>query len=474
MALTKTDLTRMSLRELSALIQAGNVSAEEIMQTIIAETEKQNRRTNAAVKIYQKAAIARARETDSLKTRSLFAGLPVSIKESFAIRGRPHSAGVYERKDYLGVQTSPAVTNLQNAGMIPYCQTNTSEFCLWSETENHVYGLTNNPYNTDFTAGGSSGGEGAVIGSGASICGLGSDIAGSIRMPAVFNGIYGHKPTGGTVSVEGHFPITYGEALNYLVAGPMCRYAEDLWPLYQILKGEEPGENPEPEDPSRWRVLVVENKVGRFTREPTIEINRATEKIVTALRDENAHIEYITIEELEDAFEIWFAMLEHANGGAVTELLEGINSSFANEWFKFLTGSSKRTLPVFMAMNSLKAMSFFGGRVEQFYRKGLELQNKLDRLLQPDTLMLLPAYPSTAQKHGNSMMTFFDWAYSAIFNVMNLPATALPTGLAINSLPTGLQVVGARNNDKLTIRFAEWSSRITGGWTPPPVSFENR
>src|SRR5207237_4871758 len=132
---------------------------------------------------------------------------------------------------------APTVGGLRAAGAIPLGVTNLSELCMWMESNNRVYGRTGNAYDPRRTAGGSSGGEGAIVGAAGAPFGLGSDIGGSIRMPAFFNGVFGHKPTGGLVPNSGQFPMAHGPALRYLTTGPIARHAEDLMPLLRILAG---------------------------------------------------------------------------------------------------------------------------------------------------------------------------------------------------------------------------------------------
>ena len=149
----------------------------------------------------------------------------------------PNCAGMVALRDRRSETTAPAAQRLIDAGFIPLGVTNTSELTMWIESVNRVYGRTRNAYDPHRTAGGSSGGEGAAVGSGGSPVGLGSDIAGSIRVPAFFNGVFGHKPSPGLVPNTGQFPSTAGEAAFMLTLGPLARHAEDLMPVTRIVSG---------------------------------------------------------------------------------------------------------------------------------------------------------------------------------------------------------------------------------------------
>ena len=152
--------------------------------------------------------------------------------------GMPNCAGLVSRNQYRSTENAPTVQRMIDAGAIPLGVTNTPELCLWIETENRQYGRTNNAYSAKRTAGGSSGGEGAVVGSGGSPLGLGADIGGSIRLPAFFNGVFGLKPSPGVVPSTGQFPTTHTEiAAQMLTIGPIVRRAEDIWPMLKVIAG---------------------------------------------------------------------------------------------------------------------------------------------------------------------------------------------------------------------------------------------
>jgi len=150
-----------------------------------------------------------------------------------------HTAGLYERRDVRGAQDADAMALMRKAGAIPFALTNVSEVCMWWESNNTVHGRTRNAYDTNRIVGGSSGGEGCIQSAAASAFGLGSDIGGSIRMPAFFNGIFGHKPSKLVVSNVGQFPAPFSAEQNsFLGLGPMSRFAEDLRPMLRIMAGE--------------------------------------------------------------------------------------------------------------------------------------------------------------------------------------------------------------------------------------------
>lgn len=165
-----------------------------------------------------------------------FLGVPSSVKECFKAVGMPSQCGgVVSRKSaYHATSDATVLDRMKKAGFIPLFNTTTSELCMWYESSGPAFGITRNPYHTGRMVGGSSGGEATIVSSGAVPVGIGSDIGGSIRMPAAFCGIFGHKPSGALVPSSGQFPTT---PYSFLTTGPMTRHARDLWPLLKIMMG---------------------------------------------------------------------------------------------------------------------------------------------------------------------------------------------------------------------------------------------
>lgn len=161
---------------------------------------------------------------EELAVQKPFLGVPITTKDCIKVKGLLNTSGLWWRKDIRGDDDAPAIKNMREAGAIPMGVTNTSEICMWWESSNCVHGRTGNPYDCNRIVGGSSGGEGAVQGSACAPFGVGSDIGGSIRMPAFFNGIFGHKPTQFAVCNDGQFPSPYSNEQKFMLStGPMCR-----------------------------------------------------------------------------------------------------------------------------------------------------------------------------------------------------------------------------------------------------------
>ncbi len=447
----------------------------------IAAIERANPVLNAVVQDRFETARAEAEAADRLvKAGGELApllGVPCTIKECFALEGMQQTSGLPARRGMKPAQDATTVARLRAAGAIPMGVTNVSELCMWLESDNRVYGRTNNPYDPTRIVGGSSGGEGAIIGAGASPFGLGSDVGGSIRMPAFFNGVFGHKPSGGLVPATGQFPQATGRALKYLTTGPLCRKAEDLMPLLRILAGpdgrDEECEDFELGDPGTVsfegrRVLTVPDN---GTTPVSAELRRAQERAAEHFASLGADVKRCRIPLLQMSYDIWGASL-HAHGGhSFSELLgNGTPVSGTMELLRWASGRGQHTLPAILLAAFEWTADFPKGRGDRFVKLGEQLRAELARELGDDGILLFPSYAQTAPRHYAPLLQPFQWVYTAILNVMMLPATQTPLGLDRRGLPLGVQVVGPYGRDELCIAGAMELERAFGGWVPPSMA----
>ena len=471
----------LSARAIAKQIRQGEMTSNQAVSMHIDRIRRVNPVINAVVKDRFDTAIEEAKKADLFiqkkGTRDLppFFGVPCTIKECFAFTGMPNASGLVARKDVIASQDATAVRRIRDAGAIPMGVTNTSELCMWMESSNKVYGRTNNPYDPKRIVGGSSGGEGAIIGAGGSPFGLGSDIGGSIRMPAFFNGVFGHKPSAGLVPNTGQHPVAVNQALRYLTSGPLTRRAEDLWPLLQILAGPD-GKDPscvdmQLGDPSRvdfskHKVFVVEDN-GKMRVAP--DMRSALRKAARAFMEMGATVKTIKIDKLKYSMEIWSSMLSAAGGPSFSELLGNgrpVNSLL--ELGKWAVGKSDHTLPAVILALIEKGPKLMPGAARRSLKLGGELKEELDEILADDSLLLFPSYPTVAPKHNKPLFPPFNWVYTAILNVMEVPVTQTPMGLNHQGLPMGVQVVAGHGNDHLTVAGALMLEQIFGGWAIPP------
>jgi fatty acid amide hydrolase 2 len=476
--MSESDLLTSSATRLAAMIRAREVSSREVVEAHIARIETVNPRINAVVRARfaearAEADLADARVRSGATELPPFHGVPCTIKEAFALEGMPNSSGLWSRREVIAREDATAVARLRAAGAIPLGVTNVSELCMWMESDNRVYGRTNNPYDASRTAGGSSGGEGAIVGAGGSPFGLGSDIGGSIRMPAFFNGVFGHKPTGGLVPGTGQYPCAENDALRLLTTGPLCRRAEDLWPLLRILAGPD-GKDSRCEarelgDPAAVAIegldVTVIEEDGRVP--VSVEIRGAVRRAANVLARRGARVKTAKIHRLRRAFEIWSARMDAAAETSFSELMgDGAPFRPALELARWAALRSRHTLPGILLAMFEGVTKLAPARVQHYLREAEELRAELVTLI-GEGVLLYPPYPSVAPRHGRPLLPPFQWVYTAVFNATELPATQVPLGLGHEGVPLGVQVVAAHGRDHVSVAVALELERVFGGWVKP-------
>lgn len=466
--------------ELARRIRAGELSSSEVVDRHIARIEQVNPGLNAVVRDRFEAARGEAKEADAARAAEgagatgPLHGVPVTVKECFALAGMPWTGGLVARRDVVAKRDAVAVARLRGAGAIPLGVTNVPEIGLWPETYNRIYGRTRNPYDTRRSAWGSSGGEGAIIGAGGSPLGLGSDIGGSIRGPAFVSGVFGHKPSGGLVPGTGYFPEVTGEAQRFLVSGPLARRAEDLMPALRVLAGPDGAwacdaielGDPDAVDVARLRVWLVEGSGGPFRVDG--ELLAAERNAAEALRRAGARVTTLAIPELRHAFEIWSArMLESGTPDVAALIGHGHPRELLAQVLRWTVGRSPHTLPTLMAGLAQRVGARLPSRPERFAAMGHRLRSELDERLGDDGVLLFPPSRFTAPRHNRLLLHPFVFAWYGVWNVVELPVTQVPLGLSRRGLPLGVQVVAGHGRDHLTIAAALELERAFGGWLPP-------
>ncbi len=477
------DLLLASGLELASHIRSGRHSAREVLDAHLDHARRINPGLRAIVVPAFEEAQERADDIDrdladpSLDRTTLPAllGVPCTIKEAFAQRGKPWTGGLLAREGTLAPRDAVTVQRLKQAGAVVMGQTNLSELCMWYESDNPVYGRTQNPYDPTRIAGGSSGGEGAIIGSGASVFGLGADVGGSIRLPAFFCGVFGHKPTPGVVPNTDQFPLTGSpEASRLLATGPLARRAADLWPLLSVLAGPD-GTDPiceahklqDPADVLLEGMTVLDVR-GNGIVAVERSLQRAQAAAATHLSNMGCRVQQRAFSSTRRSLEFWALAL-----------------SIGEEpgQFRSLMGKPRRR----QLLKSLLRPSELGGAhtlpaiVLGLIEDLLPLSEAAKRLRLADLddfraqlvdqmnggIMLFPSYPRTAPRHREPWLRPLGFSYTALFNALGFPVTQVPLGLDEAGLPMGVQVVAAPDGDARTLAAAMELEREFGGWTPP-------
>jgi fatty acid amide hydrolase 2 len=405
----------------------------------------------------------------------LLCGVPFTAKDALASRGLPHTSGHWGRRHRIAEKDATGVERLKRAGAIQLGVTNISELCMWMESSNKIWGRTNNPYDPARTAGGSSGGEGAIVGAGGVPIGLGSDVGGSIRMPAFFNGVFGHKPTGGLVPNTGHYPTPIDRLERYVTTGPIARRAEDLYPFLSIVAGPDGIERScidvKIQDPAKVDVakltvhLVPDN--GIF--EVSAAMRGAQERAARALESRGGRVVRTTVKRLRRSIEIWSAMLHTSGGPSFRSMMAEGAERFSplRELARMPLGRSHYTFPG-IGLALLEVIpDLMKERTQRLAALGPELRRELEDLVGDGGVILFPSYPTVAPRHSRALFPPLKWAYTAIFNVLEMPVTQVPLGVDAEGLPLGVQVAARNARDDLGIAVAIALEQSCGGWVPP-------
>lgn len=481
------ELLKFSAMELAQKIAKQEVSPTEVLEVHIAQIEKVNPALNAMVEDDFARARQKALAQTELLTRNtsdlppLF-GVPFTVKEMFAYEGMKRTGGSIHHRNDVMAEDATVVARLKNAGAIPMCTTNVPELGFWFETHNPIYGRTNNPYDLTRTCGGSSGGEAALIGAGASPFGIGSDIGGSIRMPASFCGIFGHKPSRYYLPLTGHFPyqpqdFTTDIKYPYTSSGPLSRRARDLIPLMKILMGADP-QDPSTLDarlkdaPKTWegrKVLVCPSPVFHGARRVDDELSQSVRNCGSLFEQLGANVEELNPRFFLRAASFWFAALKSTKNKNLYEMLMGgTDKSFSvgKEMLMLAAGKGRYTLP-----NLVVSLAEILETSTKDLTKELaaldKMKQDLDELLGEDGILIFPMHSRVAPKHRAPLLTPLDFIYTGIFTTLGNPATSVPMGLNDNGLPLGVQVISRHGNDHLTLGCAEFLETTFGGWQPP-------
>jgi fatty acid amide hydrolase 2 len=473
-------LTERSATDLARAIRARETSSRDVVEAHIERLEYMHERINAivvdrydAARADADAADARIAAATDLDELPPFLGVPCTIKESIAMAGMPNCAGLVSRNQYRSTENAPTVQRMIDAGAIPLGVTNTPELCLWIETENRQYGRTNNAYSANRTAGGSSGGEGAVVGSGGSPLGLGADIGGSIRIPAFFNGVFGLKPSPGVVPSTGQFPTVETEvAAKMLTIGPIVRRAEDLWPMLKVIAGPD-GIDPymrevalgDPADVSIAGLRVVLSEHTSYIN-VSRELRASRLRAAEALEKAGAIVETTSLKSMKKALELYLAVLKLEAGVNVTQLIVDEGSTHVS-----LRGGLKRKGPHTRALRLLLMSEWLTGKMPQGrFRKAIAARQAFaDEVTDVigDGVLLHPTHPRVAPRHGKTVGRPWVLTTTAVFNLAGTPVAQVPLGLNPQGLPLGVQVAAGPDRDHVAVAVALELERAFGGWVPP-------
>ncbi|XP_026725934.1 fatty-acid amide hydrolase 2-B [Trichoplusia ni] len=477
------DILKQPAVEVAKKIRNKEITSVEVLEACIRRIKDVNSALNCFVEDRFELALKEAREADDLvrsgtktpaelEEERPFLGVPFTTKDCIAVKGLHHTAGVVLRRDVIAEEDSDVIRLLRQKGAIIIGLTNVPEFCMWWETHNHIHGRTNNPYNTTRIVGGSSGGEGCCQAAGGSIFGIGSDIGGSIRMPAYFNGIFGHKPSRNIVSNEGQYPVPESELLDsFLGIGPMTKHAVDLKPILKIISGDNSKklELDKPVDLTKLKYFYQFSNNAPIVDEVDPEIKAAMKKVTEFLkRQYQIDAEEKNIPMLRKSMPIWLTTMKGKKRFGEYIMKNDSIGGICWEIVKHFFGLSGNTLiALFTSLVDHSGVEVGSEKYNEYLKLRENLEAIFSTMLGENGVFLFPSHPTPAPYHNEPLVRPLNFCYTAIINCLGLPATTIPLGLSREGLPIGIQVVANHNQDRLCLAVAEELDKAFGGWVEP-------
>jgi amidase len=444
---------------LANAIRRREVSSEEVVRAFLERIEKVNPKINAVVQLRADAAIGEARAADRAirekKIQGPLHGVPFTVKDSFDTAGLISTAGLKGRASFVPEKDATAVARIRAAGAILLGKTNTPEITMGFETNNLVYGRTNNPFDLERTPGGSSGGAAAILTSSGSPLELGTDTGGSIRLPSHYCGIAGLKPTQGRVPRTGHIVSFEGPNQSLTHVGPMARYVEDLTLAFSILQGPD-GIDPfivsmPSGDPHK---VNLQNLRAAFFADngsvPATEDTKATvQEAAKKLANTGAVINEARPDRIGEAYDFYITIL-WADGGAWAKRI--LEKNATHETLLQQRMAQYKAIPIADYTALLERWDVLRSEMLRFWRN-------YDVLLCP--VNAHPAIPHGVTYQGSNLRAY---GYTMAFNLTGWPSVVVRCGTSAEGLPIGVQVVAPPWREDVSLAVAQHLETELKGW----------
>ena len=436
----------LNLTQIVKAIKTRELSPIEVTEMCVRRAGELNQALNAIVTVapdvFDRAAAA---EVAMMRGNAVGAlhGVPVTIKDTIETYGLRTTSGSRIRADYVPGFDAPAVARLKKAGAIILGKTNAAEMAMDYTADNPVFGRTNHPQDAKLTPGGSSGGEAVAIATGMSPGGIGSDLAGSIRIPAHFCGIAGLKPSTGRVPGEGQFPPSTGPYGLGAVIGPMARTVADLRLLYHVLVDEIPSNTD-----------LKKIRVAWYSYDGVVPVTSDTARIVQTvarvLTDAGLTTEERLPPHVDRGNDLWLKLFSRASVVQLRQVYAGRESE-GGSFVSWRLSSADQTPPPTLD-------EYIAGWMERD-----RLREELLRWMETTPIIVAPVGATPAYEHdtlkvtvrGETFGTFRAFTYAQTFNVFDLPVVTVPAGRSADGLPIGVQIVGPPQAEELVLAVAE-------------------
>ena len=458
-----------SAKSMAQAVRDKEVSAVELVEAHLGRIEEVNSALNAVVQLAAERARAEGVEADAAlargESKGALHGVPFTLKDSIDTEGIITTGGTLGRKDFVPDADATVTARLRAAGGILLGKTNTPELTYAGETDNLVYGRTNNPFDLSRAPGGSSGGAGAIVCCGGAAFDIGSDTGGSVRGPAHYCGITGIKPNSGRVPRTGHIvPHSFGAVDSLTQNGPMARYVEDLALILPIISGPDwddphivpmPLGNPSDVDISGLRVAFYTDN---GLRVPTDEIVAAVRSAANALEDAGCLVEEDLPRAIPDNPDINNQLSQGDGQAGARRLLAKYGTTETHEWMtRLLEKASENMVSV--------------GEYTAVLEKIDSYRSAMLGFMQNYDVIVCPVSAFAALPHGESMTdeNRSGINYTATYNITGWPSTVVRGGTSPDGLPIGVQVVARPWREDVSLAVAQYLEGALGGWQRPPM-----
>jgi amidase len=455
-----------SATEQAKAIREKGISSEELTRACLERIAEVNPKLNAVVQLPAAAALAQAREADRALARGEIKGplhgVPFTLKDAIETEGVISTGGTLGRASYVPGEDAVVVKRLRAAGAVLLGKTNCPELGWAWESDNLIYGRTNNPYDLGLSPGGSSGGESAIIAAGGSPFGLGSDAGGSVRFPAHCTGITAIKPTSGRVPRTGHFPGPGGLLDALWQIGPLARFVEDLHTVLPIISGvdwRDPAIVPMPlgdatqVDLSALRMAFHTNN-GIET--PTRDTVETVVKAARALEASVGTVHEVCPPGIEQTYEIYLGLFTADGGAGLEELLERAGTKKVHPLMQRVLELQRSRA------KSVAELGTLVGQWDAFRRSLLSFMEDFD-------LLLCPVCSFPGMVHGSTYDRLSAFSYTMTYNLTGWPAAVVRAGRTREGLPIGVQIVARPWREDVALAVAAELEKALGGYQRPPL-----
>ena len=466
------DLTAL---ELGRKIQAQEVTAMEALDAVFGQIDKKEKEIHAYVTIDRENAYKQAQkvqaEIENGTLTSPLAGVPVAIKDNLCTKGLLTTCSSKILGNFIPPYTAEAVQKLEQAGAVIIGKTNMDEFAMGSTTETSAFGITRNPWNTEYVPGGSSGGSCAAVAAKECFYALGSDTGGSIRQPSSFCGVTGMKPTYGTVSRYGL--IAYGSSLDQI--GPIAKDTADCAAILEVIAGHDKKDSTSvareaydftsalKKDVKGMKIGIPEEYIGEGLNS---EVRTAILKAADVLKEQGAEVEYFHLDLVDYAIPAYY-VIACAEASSNLARFDGVKYGYRASEFDGLHQMYKKSRSEGFGAEvkrriMLGSFVLSSGYYDAYYLKALRtkalIKQAFDQAFATYDLILGPAAPTTAMKIGESLsdpiQMYLGDINTIAVNLAGLCGMSVPCGMDRKGLPIGVQFIGDCFQEKKMIQAA--------------------